>query len=86
MPYTTTDHDEDLFVSEQPSVLLSSADVRVSAVIPARNEAKNLAYVFGRLPAGLHEVILVNGRSTDKARASTRTAHAPGLDESGGID
>jgi len=80
MPYTTTDrhhhaplgledeesfHDEDLFVSEQPSVLLHSADLRVSAVIPARNEAKNLAYVFGRLPADLHEVILVNGHSAD---------------------
>jgi glycosyltransferase involved in cell wall biosynthesis len=72
MPYTTTDHDEDLFVSEQPPVLLSSADLRVSAVIPARNEAKNLAYVFGRLPAGLHEVILVNGHSTDDTVAQAR--------------
>jgi glycosyltransferase involved in cell wall biosynthesis len=40
-------------------------DLRVSAVIPAMNEASNLAYVFGRLPEGLHEVILVDGRSSD---------------------
>jgi glycosyltransferase involved in cell wall biosynthesis len=29
------------------------------------NEARNLPYVFARLPVGLHEVILVDGHSTD---------------------
>jgi glycosyltransferase involved in cell wall biosynthesis len=40
-------------------------DVRVSVVIPALNEAENLPHVFGRLPEGLHEVIVVDGHSTD---------------------
>jgi glycosyltransferase involved in cell wall biosynthesis len=39
---------------------------RVSVVIPARNEANNLPHVFQALPAGLHEVILVDGHSTDR--------------------
>jgi len=38
---------------------------RVSVVIPARNEARNLPHVLAALPAGLHEVILVDGHSTD---------------------
>jgi glycosyltransferase involved in cell wall biosynthesis len=38
---------------------------RVSVVIPTYNEAKNLPYVFSRLPADLHEVIVVDGRSVD---------------------
>ena len=38
---------------------------RVSVVIPARNEARNLPHVLGALPAGLHEVILVDGHSVD---------------------
>jgi glycosyltransferase involved in cell wall biosynthesis len=37
----------------------------VSVVVPALNEARNLPYVFGRMPEGLHEVILVDGNSTD---------------------
>lgn len=38
---------------------------RVSIVIPARNEAQNLPYVLKALPRGLHEVIIVDGHSTD---------------------
>ena len=38
---------------------------RVSVVIPTLNEAQNLPHVFGRLPDGLHEVIIVDGRSVD---------------------
>jgi glycosyltransferase involved in cell wall biosynthesis len=38
---------------------------RVSVIIPTLNEARNLEHVFGALPAGLHEVILVDGHSTD---------------------
>lgn len=37
---------------------------RVSVIIPALNEEKNLSYVFGRLPE-VHEVILVDGGSVD---------------------
>src|SRR5436305_13123701 len=39
--------------------------VRVSVVIPALNEEKNLPHVFARLPEGLHEVIVVDGHSVD---------------------
>jgi Glycosyl transferase family 2 len=38
---------------------------RVSVVIPALNEAKNLPHVLPRIPADVHEVLLVDGRSTD---------------------
>jgi glycosyltransferase involved in cell wall biosynthesis len=37
----------------------------VSVVVPTLNEAKNLPHVFAKLPADLHEVIVVDGRSTD---------------------
>jgi glycosyltransferase involved in cell wall biosynthesis len=37
----------------------------VSVVIPAMNEAENLPHVFASLPSWIHEVILVDGHSTD---------------------
>ena len=37
----------------------------VSVVIPAKNEARNLPLVLLALPEGLHEVILVDGDSSD---------------------
>ena len=37
----------------------------VSVVIPARNEAKNLPHVLPRIPNWVHEVVLVDGNSTD---------------------
>ncbi|MFE7776725.1 glycosyltransferase family 2 protein [Streptomyces sp. NPDC057445] len=37
----------------------------VSVVIPAMNEAENLPYVFETLPEWIHEVVLVDGNSTD---------------------
>jgi glycosyltransferase involved in cell wall biosynthesis len=43
----------------------SSALPSVSIVIPTRNEAENLPWVMHRLPAGTHEVIVVDGDSTD---------------------
>jgi hypothetical protein len=46
--------------------------VRVSVVIPTLNEADNLPHVLPRLPDGLHEVILVDGRSTDDTVAVAR--------------
>jgi glycosyltransferase involved in cell wall biosynthesis len=45
---------------------------RVSVVVPTYNEAANLPHVFAKLPAGLHEVILVDGRSTDGTVAVAR--------------
>lgn len=38
---------------------------RISVVIPALNEARNLPHVFARLPKDIYEVILVDGFSTD---------------------
>lgn len=38
---------------------------RVSVVIPALNEAENLPHVFARIPDDVHEVIIVDGHSTD---------------------
>jgi glycosyltransferase involved in cell wall biosynthesis len=38
---------------------------RVSVVIPALNEAKNLPHVFANLPADVYEVVLVDGNSVD---------------------
>ena len=38
---------------------------RVSVVIPTLNEARNLPHVFARMPPNLHEVIIVDGFSSD---------------------
>jgi glycosyltransferase involved in cell wall biosynthesis len=38
---------------------------RVSVIIPTLNEAQNLPHVFAELPDDLHEVIIVDGFSTD---------------------
>ena len=43
----------------------SKAEPTVSVVIPAKNEALNLPRVLERLERGFHEVILVDGHSTD---------------------
>jgi glycosyltransferase involved in cell wall biosynthesis len=38
---------------------------RVSVIIPTRNEALNIAHVLATLPPDIHEVLLVDGASTD---------------------
>ena len=45
---------------------------RVSVVIPTLNEAENLPHVFSRIPRGIHEVVIVDGRSTDDTVAIAR--------------
>lgn len=40
-------------------------DIRISVVIPVRNEAQNLRYILPRIPLAVNEVILVDGHSTD---------------------
>jgi glycosyltransferase involved in cell wall biosynthesis len=45
---------------------------RVSVIVPTLNEARNLPHVFAELPHGLHEVILVDGFSTDDTVAVAR--------------
>jgi glycosyltransferase involved in cell wall biosynthesis len=51
----------------EPPVKLASRrpDPTVSVVIPAKNEALNLPQVLTRIPAGVDEVILVDGYSVD---------------------
>jgi len=39
---------------------------RVSVVIPAKNEARNIGWVLERIPIWVDEVVLVDGRSTDR--------------------
>jgi len=39
---------------------------RISVVIPAKNEARNIGWVLERLPVWIDEVVLVDGRSTDR--------------------
>jgi glycosyltransferase involved in cell wall biosynthesis len=51
---------------------LAQRGLRVSVVIAALNEEQNLPYVFARLPDGLHEVIVVDGRSKDATIAVAR--------------
>ncbi len=45
---------------------------RVSVIVPTLNEARNLPYVFSRLPADVHEVIVVDGHSVDDTIAVAR--------------
>ncbi len=51
---------------------LPELGLRVSVVIAALNEEQNLPYVFARLPEGLHEVLVVDGHSTDGTIAVAR--------------
>jgi glycosyltransferase involved in cell wall biosynthesis len=54
-----------------------NASPRVSIVVPAMNEALNLAVVLPRLP-DVHEVIIVDGGSVDGSIAAARRAR-PGI-------
>jgi glycosyltransferase involved in cell wall biosynthesis len=47
----------------------TTATLRVSVVIPARNEAEALPYVLEKIPPWVHEVILVDGLSVDETVA-----------------
>jgi glycosyltransferase involved in cell wall biosynthesis len=51
---------------------LASSWPRVSVVVPTLNEARNLPHVFAKLPNDLHEVIVVDGFSTDDTREVAR--------------
>lgn len=48
-----------------PGFLSALGQYRVSVVIPTLNEEKNLAHVLPRIPKWVHEVLLVDGHSTD---------------------
>jgi glycosyltransferase involved in cell wall biosynthesis len=48
---------------------------RVSFVVPTLNEAKNLPWLLPRIPKWAHEVIIVDGRSTDDTVEVARRLH-----------
>jgi len=57
---------------EGDEISLQMRDHRVSVVIPALNEAKNLPYVLPRVPRWIDEILLVDGESTDGTREVAR--------------
>jgi hypothetical protein len=48
---------------------------QVSVVVPAMNEGQNIGHVLAQLPEDLHEVILVDGHSTDNTIEAARAAY-----------
>jgi len=50
---------------ERSSWDVPTARPRVSVVVPARNEARNLPHVLAQIPSDVYEVILVDGHSHD---------------------
>lgn len=58
--------------SEARDETLEAQWPKVSVVVPALNEARNLPHVFPLIPSGVHEVILVDGRSVDDTVAVAR--------------
>ena len=58
---------------DAPPTVRQLRQPRVSVVIPTFNEAKNLQGVFALLPDDLHEVIVVDGHSTDGTVDVART-------------
>lgn len=51
--------------SRREAFLNGTAQPKITLIVPARNEAKNLPWVLERIPATVTEVILVDGNSTD---------------------
>jgi hypothetical protein len=48
------------------------AQPTISIVIPTLNEAANLPYILPQLPTYAHEIVLVDGRSTDETLETAR--------------
>lgn len=53
----------------------STRKTKISVVVPAMNEEKNIGLVLSELPEGLHEVILVDGNSKDNTIEAARQAY-----------
>lgn len=56
-----------------PRIDIDENSPTVSVVIPAMNEARNLPWLASRMPAGLAEIILVDGRSVDDTISTARS-------------
>lgn len=52
---------------------MRGAGTTVSAVIPTLNEAANIGWVLERMPPEVDEVVLVDGRSTDRTVETARS-------------
>src|SRR6266446_10936580 len=50
----------------QGSASRRRSTARLSVVVPAKNEARNIGWGLERIPASVDEVVLVDGRSTDR--------------------
>lgn len=50
----------------------TDAPIRVSVVIPTLNEEQNLPHILPRIPTWVHEVLIVDGHSTDDTIAAAR--------------
>lgn len=59
-------------VSFNPARFPVQKEHTVSVVIPTLNEEKNLSHVLPRIPKWIHEVVLVDGHSTDGTVAEAR--------------
>ena len=58
--------------AKRQQFLDGSVKPKISLVIPAKNEERNLPWVIERIPATVDEVILVDGNSTDGTIAITK--------------
>jgi glycosyltransferase involved in cell wall biosynthesis len=56
---------------------MPASSPRVSVVIPVRNEARNLGHVLAGVPSDVHEVLVVDGHSSDETAAVAHAAGAP---------
>jgi glycosyltransferase involved in cell wall biosynthesis len=61
----TVEHETDASAAARPVARRWLTDSRVSVVVPALNEARNLPLVLPRIPKWISELILVDGGSTD---------------------
>jgi glycosyltransferase involved in cell wall biosynthesis len=64
---------------EVPATLGRGQIPRVSVVIPTLNEERSLPEVVARLPRDIHELIVVDGRSTDSTVAVASALTPPAL-------
>lgn len=56
-----------------PRIDLDPSGPTVSVIIPTRNEERNLSWVARHMPANTHEIVIVDGGSTDGTVRTART-------------